>query len=350
MKKLIAAFIIFLGSVGYAADLMRVGPEKTMAFYSATDKTGWKVVVRGQILAFGVDEQNAKDNLSGNVHRKSQVTVRLFNNEGIKVHDELFVIDKNNLITGRIKVNSVYKSSSFGYMLIGSGNFIMCDEKDRVVQRAEEKFSHYAVVHKGRGDYFAEKGDDGSAMAQYKKALDLDKNNPEVHLAMGELYYRQGVLQYAYKEFSEAKKSIVRLYDNEDKYTLHKYMAQIRLREILEVPMTAEKREAFRNQGIEHGKDALTIYSTSADVNYIMGRFHYKKSMIPEDEDTIARDYFLKVVEVQKEHVGANIALAELYLKHKNREKAEFYILQALKGEPRNARAREILTNINAPN
>lgn len=349
MKKIFCACSIFLFTVSaYSADLMRVGPANTRAFYSLNDKEGWKVVVRGQVLSFGVDESKSaitKD-ISGNLHEKSQITVRLFSDDGIKIDDELFVINKSNLITGRIKVSNLYKSSSFGYMLIGQGNFRMCHERDRVVQRADEQYSDRAVVYKGRGDYFVEKGDYGNAMVQYKKALELDKNNPEVHLAMGELYYKQDVLQYAYKAFTEAKKSVARLYDNEDKYTLFYNMAQIRFREILETPLTAEKREQFRKQGIEHCKEALQIYPSSIEGNYLLGRFYYKKSMVAENEDISARDCFLKVVEIQKEHVGANIALAELYLKHKNSDKAEFYITQALKAEPRNERARKVLESI----
>ncbi|MDR3237349.1 MAG: tetratricopeptide repeat protein [Spirochaetia bacterium] len=343
MKHLLFFCIIFASAVyGYSADLKRTGPRQTSAFYSYGEITGWSVIVIGEVDSIGVSDIPQENDLKGYIGEKTKLTARLYSNEGVKTGDELFVMDKNNLINGRVKVAYIYKSTSFGYMLIAYGNFRGCSPGERVVQRASEQYSDYAVVHKSRGDYFREKGDDGRAMAEYKKALALDNGSPEVHLSMGEIYLKQGMLQYAFREFSEAKKSLARLYDNEDKYLLFKGMAEIRLREILEAPLTKEKREEFRKDGIAFCKEALIIYPASADANYFLGRFYYKKSMMIEDDDSIARNCFLKVVEAQPQHAGANIALSELYFKHRNREKAEYYALQALKGNPHNSRALEL--------
>ena len=341
---LIFCFIVY----GYSANLRRMGPERTSVFYSQNETLGWPVIVRGEVHSIGTSDMIPdKTELKGYIAEKTKLTARLYSNEGIMAGDELFVIDKNNLINGRIKVASVYKSPSFGYMLIGYGNFRLCSVRDRVVQRTFEQYSQdRAVAHKGRGDYYREKGNDGRAIAEYKKALSFDKGNPEVHLSLGEIYYKQGMLQYAFKEFTEAKKSLARLYDNEDRFMLFKGMAEIRFREILEAPLTQEKREEFRREGIVLCEEALKIYPASADVNYFMGRFYYKKSMMIEETDSIARDYFLKVVKTQPVHIGANIALSELYFKHRNKEKAEYFVSQALKGEPNNARAIELLKYI----
>ena len=351
--KFLSFFLSFCVSLcfiahGYSADLRRAGAEYTSVFYSQNETVGWPVIVRGEVFSIGASDVMPDENdLKGYVAEKTKLTVRLYNNEGIKAGDELFVVDKNNLVNARIKVASVYKSVSFGYMLIGYGNFRLCSIRDRVVQRTFEQYSQeQAIVHKSRGDYYREKGNDGSAIAEYKKALAFDKANPEVHLAMGEIYYKQGMLQYAFREFTEAKKSLARLYDNEDRFMLFKGMAEIRFREILEAPLTQEKREEFRREGIAFCEEALKIYPASVDVNYFIGRFYYKKSMMIEDDDSIARDYFLKVVKAQPAHTGANIALSELYFKHRNKEKAEYFVLQALKGEPNNARAVELLNYI----
>jgi len=349
MKLFLSFCVIFcFVTYGYSADLRRTGPERTSVFYSQTETLGWPVTVRGEVYSIGVsDEMPEKSDLRDYVGKKTKLTARLYSNEGINPGSELFVIDKNNLINGRIKVASVYKSASFGYMLIAYGNFRLCSVRDRVVQRTSEQYSEeQAITYKSRGDYYKENGDDGRAIAEYKNALAFDKGNPEVHLSMGEIYYKQGMLQYAFRSFTEAKKSLARLYDNEDKFMLFKGMAEIRLREILEAPLTQEKKEEFRREGIGLCKEALKIYPASVDANYFIGRFYYKKSMIPEDDDVIARDYFLKVVKAQPVHIGANIALSELYFKHRNKEKAEYYALQALKGEPNNARAVELLNYI----
>ena len=70
---------------------------------------------------------------------KSLVTARLFSDDGISVGDELFIIEKNHLITGRIRVTNVYNTVSLGCMLTGTGNFRSCSLRDRVVQlRSEE--------------------------------------------------------------------------------------------------------------------------------------------------------------------------------------------------------------------
>ncbi|MCL1910822.1 MAG: tetratricopeptide repeat protein [Leptospirales bacterium] len=336
--------ILCFAVCGYSADLRRTGPEYTSAFYSPKETLGWPVIVRGEVYSISVSDARSEENdLKGYIGEKTKLLARLYGNEGIKPGDELFVIDKSNLINARIKVASIYKSASFGYMLIGYGNFRLCSLRDRVVQRTSEQYSDKAVVYKSRGDYYRENGDDGRAVAEYKNALALDSGNPEVHLSLGEIYYKQEMLQYAFREFTEAKKSLARLYDNEDRFMLFKGMAEIRLRETLEAPLTQEKKEAFRREGIGFCKEALKIYPASVDVNYFMGRFYYKKSMMIEDEDSIARDYFLKVVKAQPVHLDANIALSELYFKHRNKEKAEYYALQALKGDPNNARAIELL-------
>jgi len=345
MKPFLSFCVIFCFSgYGYSADLRRMGPERTSAFYSQTETVGWPVIVRGEVYSIGVSDAMPEENdLKGYIGEKTKLTARLYSNEGIKPGDELFAVDKNNLINARIKVASIYKSASFGYMIVAYGNFRLCSIRDRVVQRNCEQYSEQAAVCKSRGDYYRENGDDGRAIAEYKNALALDKGHPEAHLSLGEIYYKQGMLQYAFREFTEAKKSLARLYDNEDRFMLFKGMAEIRLREILEAPLTQEKKEEFRREGIAFCREALKIYPASADVNYFIGRFYYKKSMMIEDDDLVARGYFLKVLKAQPVHIGANIALSELYFKHRNREKAEYYALQALKGEPNNARAAELL-------
>ena len=352
MKRLAAIILIHacLAAAAYSADLIPTGPQKTTAFYSQSDVHGWKVIVRGRAESFSVRMDPDSNDLLGRVREKSKITVRLFSREGIKNGDELFVIDDRNLITARIKVISIYKSRSFGYMLAGYGNFRLCALNDRVVQRLSEGYSDYARVYRGRGDHYLEKGDRGAAIAEYKKALELDRGNPETHLALGYVYLEQGLLQFAFREFMESYKTMGRLYDNEDRYRLLKGMADIRFREVFQSYLPEEKREGLKNEGIAYCKEALAVYPDSVEINYFLGRFFYRKSTMPEDEDRTARDYFLKVVELQPQHVKANVALSELYFKHRNREKARFYASRALKDDPRNERARQILDYLETRN
>jgi hypothetical protein len=48
--------------------------------------------------------------------------------------------------------------------------------------------------------------------------------------------------------------------------------------------------------------------------------------------------------------VKANVALSELYFKYRNREKAQYYAMQALRDDPRNERARQILDYLETHN
>lgn len=346
MIKKLPALILFSAlsvSAAWGANLVYMGPQKTKVFYSRGTVSGWKALVKGKILSFSVNTNLSKDDLRQQVRKKSRVTVRLSDHQGIKPGDELFVIDGKQLVIARIRVEKILKSRSLGYILTGTGNFRNCRVNYLVVQRLAEEHSRYANIYKGRGDYFLEQGETGRAIAEYKKALKADRNNPEAHIALGYIYLKQGVLQFAFREFSEAYKNMGRLYDNEDRYLLLKGMTEVRFRETYYSYLPANQRKKFRKEGIRYGLEALKVYPESEIVNYYLGRFYYKKSTMPENEDRIAKKYFLKVLEKNPHHSDANTALSELYFKHKNREKARFYASQALKGDPKHRRARQIL-------
>jgi len=123
-------------------------------------------------------------------------------------------------------------------------------------------------------------------------------------------------------------------------------MAEVRFREVYNQYLKPEMRKRYREEGKKYSKEALEIYPDSVEVNYILGRLFYKKSSMPEPEDKIARDYFMKVIENDPEHVNANISLSELYFKHKNKEKARYYAERALKSDQANVRARQLLLYI----
>lgn len=351
-KKLPALFLLMTlpASTLSAVSLVYSGPSKTKVFYSRSDVKGWKALVKGKVLSFSINTDIKKDDLRQQVRSKSRLTVRLSDHRGIKKGDELFVIDKRQLIIARIHVENVFQNRSLGYLLVGTGNFRHCRINDLVVQRVSDEYSRYAHIYRGRGDYFLEQGEKGRAIAEYKKALKLDRGNPEAHIGLGYIYLKQGVLQYAFREFSEAYKNMGRLYDNEEKYRLLKGMTEIRFRETFYSYLPGSKRKILRKEGIRYAEEALKLYPESTEINYYLGRFYYKKSTMPENRDRTARDYFLKVIKKNPLHTDANIALSELYYKHKNREKARFYASQALKGDARNRRARQLLKYIDKYN
>ncbi len=329
-----------------AVQLKRTGPERTSAFYSQADQHGWSVDVVGKIMSFSSLDYADGDNLSGKARVKSAVTVRLFQQQGIREGDELFVIDSKNLITARINVKRVFQSKSFGWMMIGNGNFRNCRENDRVVQRKASGVSDYANIHRVRGDYFRNTGDNGKAIFEYKNAIKLDPGCPEARMGLGLLYLQDNMLQFAFNELLLAYGRLSHVYDREDRFLILGGLAQIRFREYFELDLPESRLVKFRDEGIKYCEEALKYYPQSAEINYYLGRFYYQPSTVPEKDDERARDYFMKVVQFDPGHAGANTALAELYLKYRNRDKALYYANRILEYDSSNGRAKQLIKYI----
>jgi hypothetical protein len=86
--------------------------ERVAAFYSESDKTAWNTVLRGEILSIGTREDAQKNELFRAAQDRTKATVRLYNSEGLKKGDELFVINPRNLIVGRIQVEIVFPTAT----------------------------------------------------------------------------------------------------------------------------------------------------------------------------------------------------------------------------------------------
>ncbi len=341
MKTLLPSLFIIssllLGRVAYPAALISDSPtDRIKVFYHKEDGTGWLAVLKGITTAIGVRE-TPSDALSKSVQDKSKVSVRLFNHEGVKAGDVLYVINDKNLIVARIEVKSVYYSKSFGYMLVGYGNLRLAQTGNRVIQRIEDQYSKYAYIYKSRGDYHQRMGDEAESISQYKKAIEMDRGNPEAHLVLGSLYLKSDLLQFAYREFQEAYANIGRLYDNEDRFELLKALAETRYREVYYTAIPDRLKKKYTDDGIRFAKEALAMYKDSKEINFYLGMFYFKS---PEPSDKDARDLFMKVIELDPENVDAHVALSELYYRHRNKEKSRRYADEALRLDPANERAR----------
>jgi tetratricopeptide (TPR) repeat protein len=209
----------------------------------------------------------------------------------------------------------------------------------RVVQRQEEELSKYAYIYKARGDYYQNIGDTAESINHYKKALELDKGNPEAHLELGTLYLKDNMLQFAFREYSEAYKNIGRLYDKEDRYNLLLNMAETRYREAYFTTLPSALRSSYVKEGIKYAREALGLYPDSVQANYFLGTFYFKSD---EPSDVDAKNHFMKVIQGDPENVEACVSLAELYYNHKNRDKALYYAEEALKIDGTHERARLI--------
>ncbi len=343
MKKcipLIITFIMVMDHILLANMILDPHESTIKIFFTKSDIVGVKSRLIGKVLSFATDETMKEKMLYDTYKEKSRVVVRLYDKKGIKKNDTLYIIDHKNLVIARFKVDSMFLSHSFGFLLIGYGNFSQADIGFNVVQKIVDEHSSYAFVHVTRGDYYMETGDMGKAIYEYKNAIKLDRGNPAAHLALGSIYYERGMIQFAMKEYQESYRNMYRLYDNEDKFLLLKGLTAIRYKQVYESAIPQKLKKSYIEEGINYGKEALSLYESSVDVTYMLGMFNYKSHIANEVK---ARDYFKKVIEMDPRHVSAHIALTELYLKHNNKDKALHYLQKSRSISPHNKRVRELM-------
>jgi tetratricopeptide (TPR) repeat protein len=342
MKKSIAfiAALVMTATAVSANMIVEEGRQRIMVFSTVTDKEGLTAVLKGKVLSYFAKDEFDKDDLFGSAQDKTKATVRLYSMEGVNEGDTLYVINDKNLIVAKMKVRNVFKSISFGEMLVGYGKFRLSSVGDRVVQMAEDENAKYAYIYKARGDYYDNTGEQGDAIREYKDALKVDKNNPDAHFALGMIYLKQGVDQFALKEFQESYRNIGRMYDKGDKFQLLQSIAEVRYREVYESFLPDRLKDKYRDEAKKVCREALGINPQSEKINYYLGVFHYRSS---NPDDKKARDYFLKVIEINPSNADAYVSLAELYYRHENMEKARLYADKALEADSTNPRAQKMV-------
>ncbi|TAL38988.1 MAG: tetratricopeptide repeat protein [Spirochaetes bacterium] len=344
--SIIAVFIYLACALAdaRAASLMKLPGEgrRLRALYHEADAIGWECVEVGKIVSISTSEMTDIESVSSGARGKTKLSARLYSDEGIKAGDELYVVNENNLIIAKMEVKTVFNSMSLGPMILAFGNFRFANEGDRVVQRSEGAQAKDAYIHNAKGDFHRETGQDAESIASYKRALELDTGNPEAHLRLGQRYLKDDMLPFAYKELSEAYKSISRLYDKEDRFALLKSLSETRYREAYFSYIKADLREKYIKEGIKYSKEALALYPNAPDVHFFLGTF-YSRSEEPDDRK--ARDHLVTVTELEPGNVDALVMLSELYYKHRNMKKAAHYSTKALELEPGHERARYILKN-----
>jgi tetratricopeptide (TPR) repeat protein len=318
-------------------------PEAVTLFYTQNDQTGWRAVVLGRVLSLGAREIADKE-LRQLAQEKTKVTVRLKHTEGIMPGNTLYIINDKNLIVAKFEVTTMFKSASFGYLLIGYGNFRRVQKDFRVVQRKEETASQYAYIHNARGDYHREKGDKAQAIFEYEKAIKKNSAHAESHIALGNIYLADGVYEYALKEFYEAYKTRDFIHDKEELFQLYKGIIQIHYYNAYE-SQVIDTEGVQRNieNGMETAKDALLHFPDDPEIHFYLGSFYYNN---PNPDDIKARDHMIKVIEEDQWNVEAHVILARLYLRHDNEEKALHYTEKALELDPTNAGAQSLFTEL----
>lgn len=333
--------VLFLVSTIFATGQMKYdNPGKIIpVFYTQNDYVAWKAIVKGRIISIGEREDTAKQELTRTLQPKTKITVRLYNTDGIHKGSTLYVININNLIVSRFTVETIFRSQSFGDMLVGYGYFRLSTIGDRVVQRYEGAYPEFAKIHKARGDYYKNAGEFGNAIKEYNQAIILDANYPEAHIELGKIYFNDNVLQFAFNEFEQAYINKDRIVDRQDTFELLYYMAKTRYIEAYDANIPAVLKDKYIKEGIKYANEALIIMPNSVEILYMLGIMYYKNT---DPDDVAAKKTFEKVIEIDSTHIGAYIALSELYIKHKNNNKANYYSKKALEVDPANERARFI--------
>jgi tetratricopeptide (TPR) repeat protein len=342
-RLLIVCFIITL-SLELSANLKYENDNtKIRIYFSYNDKIGEEAIVKGKVISFSSSEDLPQAGLADKIEDRTKATVRLIDKVGIHTESIMYVIDSNNIVVSKFQVRYLFNNKTFGDMLVGYGSFKLSREGYRVAQIIANDKMGDAFIFKARGDYFYRIGDQGRAIVEYKKSIEMDVKNPSPRLSLGLIYYKNEIYNYAYAELIAAYNNIKTLYDNEDKFILLKSLAEIQGIEAYKNANLFENRIKYRNDGIKFCKEALKINKDSIDVNYLLGEFYLRKIDSATDDDKLARDMFLKVVALSPLHSGANIRLAELYIKHDNKEKGLYYAKKTLESDSANQKALEII-------
>ena len=341
---IIIGFIIALSSELFANLKYDSDSIKVMIYFSFNDKLGTSAIVKGKIISISINEEDLpQTGLADSIESKTKVVVRLLDKEGIHPASVLYVINSNNIVVSKFQARYFFNNKTFGDMLIGYGNFKLSQEGLRVVQLVANERNGESFIYKARGDYYDRIGDQGKAISEYKKSIELDVHNPAPRLALGLIYYKNEIYNYAYTELIAAYNNISSLYDNEDKFILLKSLAEIQEIEAYNHFNSFENRIKFRKEGIKFCKEALRLNKNSVDVNYLLGKFYMIKIDERGDDDKLAREMFFKVIELNPMHSGANLRLAELYIRHNNKEKGLYYAKKTLESDRANQKALEII-------
>lgn len=348
MKHIIIAsvFVALTVAASNAAYIYEDGDLKTKIFFNKNDRTGREAMIKGKILSLSSSEELPENDLSEISHDKTKATVRLFTADKVYPTNVMYVIDPNNIVVSKFEVKYVFNNRTFGDMLVGYGNLKLSNSGYRVAQLIIDSGKHDSYLNKSRGDYYTRSGDDGKAIAQYKKAIESDPGDPSPHLALGLMYYKDSVYNFAYSELSKAYRNRDRLYDNEDRFILLKSLAEVRFIETYDNYNIMENRIKFRKEGIGYCREALRVNPASVDVNFLLAEYYYRaiESGVSNEEE--AKEKYLKVVQFQPLHSKANLRLADYYMKNNNHKMAQFYARKAVEGDPSNQEALEMLKRL----
>lgn len=349
IRIIAAVSVLFTGTFVYGAKMISdETAHPTVAFFSDEERRGITVQVKGIVQSVGVREMlTAKEKEIGRqIQDKTQVTVRLYNNDSINPGSILYVINDRNLVVAKLSVLNVFKSRSFDYMCVGYGSFRTVKNEYRVVQRASDSTVSNAFLYVAQAYREIEMKETSKAIEFFQKAIRADRDNPEAHTGLGYIYLESNMIPFAVKEFDLAYSSRGRVYDREDRFSLLKGCALSRFKGVFysELAKGNKTREKYLAEGIDFAKEANAVFNDDAETHLILGKFYYDRStdaltkIENENDDRTIRE-MKKVLELDPVNAEAALIAAKIYKKHGEKDQAVRYVSIARNADPKNSEA-----------
>jgi tetratricopeptide (TPR) repeat protein len=320
----------------------------TVAFFTDEERRGVSVNLKGVVQSVGVREllTEKEREIGRQIQDKTQVTVRLYNNESINPGSVLYVLNERNLVVAKLSVFTVFKSRTFDYMCVGYGSFRTVKRDYRVVQRASDSTVSDAFIFIARAYREIELKETSKAIECFQKAIAADRGNPEAHTGLGYIYLESDMIPFAVREFDFAYLSRGRVYDREDRFMLLKGCALSRFKGVFnsELPKGNKTREKYLDEGVSFAKEANAVYGDDAETHLMLGKFYYDRSTdamtkIENENDNKTVIEMKKVLELDPANVDAGMIAAKIFKKHGEKETALKYINAARSADPKNTEA-----------
>jgi tetratricopeptide (TPR) repeat protein len=212
---------------------------------------------------------------------------------------------------------------------------------DMVKKSFQKARPHYNLGHS-----YADNGDYGRAITEYRMAISLSPNFVDAHNSLGVAYYNKGLHAKAIQKYEDAlkiNKNCFRAYYNLGVIHLRQGLIDRAISENLMVLKlrpshwearfnlaTAYGRKGLTGQAIAEYQKALKLKPDNADIWYNLGIAFREKKIYGQ-----AVKILEKAVQLKPNDAEAHLELANLYLhKVKNREKALFHYRRVLMINP----------------
>jgi len=169
------------------------------------------------------------------------------------------------------------------------------------------------------------KGDIANAIPQFDRCLKLNPNSPEIHNAIGLLYYNSKLYHAALEEFQKAED----IDPEEGQYSYNKGVVLAKL------GRDKEARDAFgKANGFNDADDMFRIYSEQIQTNKAKELYNDGCVAMESNNITKAIELFEKAISIKPDMVEAYINLGICYGAKNDRQKQIFYLEEAAKLKP----------------